>query len=279
MNAKAVTLPTSARWTRDAAVAATWGLLAGLSAVAVLPYLLQLTPGLAEKITVPMPVFVAIQGVQALVLMGLLAFLGLRMGHRVGLGSPLLQGLLARRTPAWRQLQPGRAVLLGALAALAVLGSSLLLDPLMPDPLNPIADPGAGRSALNGLLASFYGGIAEELQLRLFLMTLVVWLATAFGRRQAQPAVFWIGIVLAAVLFGVGHLPAAAKLWGLGDIVIVRTIVLNAIAGIAFGWLYWKRGIEMAMLGHFTADIVLHVLAPLAGSLLVGSSLAGSAAP
>ena len=38
---------------------------AGLSAVAVLPYLLQLTPGLAEKIALPFPVFAAIQGVQA----------------------------------------------------------------------------------------------------------------------------------------------------------------------------------------------------------------------
>jgi len=256
------------RWKADLAVAAAWGLLAGLSAVAVLPYLLQLTPGLAAKITIPMPVFAAIQGVQAFALLGLLAFLGLRMGHRVGLGSPVMQGLLARRAPAWRQLEPGRAVLLGALAAVAVIGLSLVLDPLLPEPLHPLADPGASRSALNGLLASFYGGIAEELQLRLFLMTLVVWLATAFGRRQASPAVFWIAIVVAAVLFGIGHLPAAGKIWGLGEIVVVRTIVLNAIAGIVFGWLHWKRGLEMAMLGHFSADIVLHVLAPLAGSAL-----------
>ena len=79
---------------------------------------------------------------------------------------------------------------------------------------------------------------------------------------------FWGAIAVAALLFGAGHLPAAAKIWGLEDIVVVRTIALNAIAGIAFGWLYWKRGIEMAMLGHFSADIVLHVLAPLAGSTL-----------
>jgi membrane protease YdiL (CAAX protease family) len=101
-------------------------------------------------------------------------------------------------------------------------------------------------------------------------MTLVVGLATAFGRRQASPAVFWVAIVVAAVLFGIGHLPAAGKIWGLGEIVIARTVVLNAIAGIVFGWLYWKRGLEMAMLGHFSADIVLHVLAPLAGSALAG---------
>ena len=61
-----------------------------------------------------------------------------------------------------------------------------------------------------------------------------------------------------------GHLPAADRLWGLEPVVVLRTLLLNGMAGVAFGWLYWKRGIEMAMLAHFSADIVLHVLAPLA---------------
>jgi membrane protease YdiL (CAAX protease family) len=35
---------------------------------------------------------------------------------------------------------------------------------------------------------------------------------------------------------------------------------LNGLAGLAFGYLYWTRGLESAMLAHFTADLVLHVL-------------------
>ena len=177
----------------------------------------------------------------------------------------MLQAWIARReAPRLHALKPLQAICLGSLAAALVLGASQVLDPLLPKPLHAIADPGTGRSALNGLLASFYGGIAEELQLRLFLMTLLVWVVARLGRRQPPAAVYWTAIVVAALLFGAGHLPAAAKLWGLTDIVVLRTIVLNAIAGVAFGWLYWRRGIEMAMLGHFSADIVLHVLAPLA---------------
>jgi membrane protease YdiL (CAAX protease family) len=263
MHARATT--TTPTWRLDLKTAAAWGLLAGLSAVLVMPYLMQVMPQSFAHLRIPMPAFVALQGAQALVLLGLLSFLGLRMGHRVGLGSPLLQGWLGQAaTPAWRALKPLQAVGLGVLAAVLVIGASLLLDPMLPKPLHPIADPGAGRSAVNGLLASFYGGIAEELQLRLFLMTLLVWVFTAFGRRQSRPVAFWIAIAIAALLFGAGHLPAAAKVWGLSDIVVFRTIALNAIAGLAFGWLYWRRGIEMAMLAHFSADIVLHVLAPLA---------------
>ena len=251
-------------WALDFKTAVVWGVLAGLSAVAVMPYLMQLTPQAFEQIRIPLPALMALQGLQTFVLLGLLSLLGLRMGHRVGLGSPLLQARLGHReTPAWSTLKPLQAIGLGILAAVAVLGASLLLDPLLPKPLHTIADPNAGRSALNGLLASFYGGIAEELLMRLFLMTLLVWLFSAFGRHQPRVASYWIAIAIAALLFGAGHLPAAAKVWGLSDIVVFRTIALNAIAGIVFGWLYWRRGIEMAMLGHFGADIVLHVLAPL----------------
>ena len=74
---------------------------------------------------------------------------------------------------------------------------------------------------------------------------------------------YWAAIVVAALLFGAGHLPAASKIWGLEAIVVLRTLLLNGIAGVVFGWLYWKRGLEMAMLSHFSADIVLHVIAPL----------------
>jgi len=252
-------------WSLDLRAAAVWGTLAGLSAVAVMPYVLQLMPEAFEKLQVPLPVFVLVQGVQAMVLIGLLSLLGLRMGRRVGLGSPLMQAWLGRAAPPGiHTLKPLQAIGLGVLAATLVIGGSLMLDPLLPEPLHPIADPGTGRTVLNGLLASFYGGIAEELLARLFVMTLVVWLLSAFGRRRPRPAMFWAAIVVAGLLFGAAHLPAAVELWGLSPIVVFRTIVLNALAALAFGWLYWRRGIEMAMLGHFSADIVLHVLMPLA---------------
>ena len=44
---------------------------------------------------------------------------------------------------------------------------------------------------------------------------------------------------------------------------ITRALLLNGIGGIVFGWLYWKRGLLAAMLAHFSADIVLHVVTPL----------------
>jgi membrane protease YdiL (CAAX protease family) len=73
--------------------------------------------------------------------------------------------------------------------------------------------------------------------------------------------VLWIAIVVIAVVFGLSHLPGTAAIGlPLDALVVTRAIILNSIAGVACGWLYWRRGLESAMLSHFSADIVLHVL-------------------
>ena len=160
----------------DLKIAAVWGVLGGLSAMALIPYVAQLMPEVFAKIPVPLWVLALAQGAQAAVILGMLAWLGLRMGHRVGLGSPVMHAWLVRRQrPDWSAARPLRAVLLGVAAGVLILALMPLVDRAMPPMLNPPAAAGAGSSAFNGFLASFYGGIAEELQLRLFLMTLLVW--------------------------------------------------------------------------------------------------------
>jgi hypothetical protein len=54
-----------------------------------------------------------------------------------------------------------------------------------------------------------YGAINEELLIRLFLLSLVLWGLQAIARRSARssPTVFWIGNILVALLFGAAYLP------------------------------------------------------------------------
>jgi membrane protease YdiL (CAAX protease family) len=94
-------------------------------------------------------------------------------------------------------------------------------------------------------------------------MSFFVWLGRFISRTvdgKPTAGVFWIANILAAVLFGLGHLPALTTLVPITPLVIAREVVLNGLLGIVFGWLYWKRGLEAAMISHFSADIVLHVL-------------------
>ena len=155
------------------------------------------------------------------------------------------------------------SVALGVGVAVVVLAVTAVSNPLMPPAPESVT---SGLAWWKGVLASFYGGIGEEILLRLFVMTLLTWLVWRVVHRRALPvrtAAYWIGIIGAALLFGAGHLPAAAAVWPLTTVVIARTLLLNGIAGIATGWLYWKYGLEYAMVAHFSADIVLHVAVPL----------------
>ena len=95
-------------------------------------------------------------------------------------------------------------------------------------------------------------------------MTLFAWLLwRVFQRGEDRPAAPLVGtaIVLAAVLFGIGHLPAAGTLFGgLTPMVIFRTVLLNSVAGLALGWLYWRRSLETAMLAHGTSHILMTLI-------------------
>jgi membrane protease YdiL (CAAX protease family) len=44
--------------------------------------------------------------------------------------------------------------------------------------------------------------------------------------------------------------------------VILYLLSLNGIASLLFGYLFWRHGLESAMVAHFCADIVLQVIAP-----------------
>jgi membrane protease YdiL (CAAX protease family) len=70
----------------------------------------------------------------------------------------------------------------------------------------------------------------------------------------------WIAISLAAILFGVGHLGAAATVYELTPFVIARTIAGNALFGIVFGWLFWRRSLEAAMIAHATGHLTLTII-------------------
>jgi hypothetical protein len=129
-------------------------------------------------------------------------------------------------------------------------------------------------------LASFYGGIDEELLLRLFLLSLLAWLISfVWHTSEGLPTLgaLWLANVIAAVVFGLGHLPATAAIVKLTPLLVVRAIVLNGIVGVAAGYLYWRYGLEAAMLAHFSADIVIHVIGDSIAKTVRANAMAANA--
>ena len=116
---------------------------------------------------------------------------------------------------------------------------------------------------LNGVMASvLYGGIIEEVMMRLFLMSLIAFaLWKLFFRKHEREdipeKVFVIANALAAILFAVGHLPATISIFGtLTPLILFRCFLLNGGFGLIFGWFYRRYGIIYAMIGHALFHIV-----------------------
>jgi hypothetical protein len=232
--------------------------------VCVTPYILELAheafTKAQERMRRPRWVLVLLQNAQSVVLMGVATGLGLFIARRIGLGAPLLEGLLAGKDVTAQAVTMIAPALILGIASSSVL---LLLEitvfwPRLPKSMRetvPIP------SLWKRLLASVYGGIDEEILLRLFLLSLLAWLiGFAWRLPDGMPTLgaLWLANVIAAVVFGLGHLPATAALVKLTPLLVGRAILLNGIVGIATGYLYWRYGLEAAMLAHFSADIVLH---------------------
>lgn len=107
--------------------------------------------------------------------------------------------------------------------------------------------------------AILYGGVIEEVMLRLFWMTLVAFvLWKLFAQKEEKPttAILIVANVVAALLFGIGHLPATLMLLGDSPMIIARCILMNGAFGLLFGYLYRKHGLRYSMLAHAGCHIV-----------------------
>lgn len=232
----------------------------------VLPYALTLISGTGLVFT---PIILVAQVIQSLVLFSIAIFFGLKLSKRFGFGMPIIEGML-RGEAQGNNLKSilWLSIGLGVLASALIIFFSFLFGSLSLDFLRAEMSVSIWKS----LLASFYGGVGEEILLRLFLMTFFVWITfkitkTADGKPTNTG--IWLAIIISSVIFGLGHLPITGALTAITPVVVLRAILLNGVAGIIFGWLYWKKGLESAMISHFSADICLHVLLPIIASLFM----------
>jgi hypothetical protein len=237
------------------------------SSIALLPYSYELQSKALTLTDVPTLI---VQNILGGIQFAILIFLGMILMRRIGLSAPILDSVTKGESASGtlRRVVP-ISVVLGVVAGLLVIGGIVIFQPLLVKEFGDKADAlklgklGAEPAAWKGSLASFYGGIGEEILVRLFVMSLLAWLGSFISRTpEGRPTstILWVANVLAAVVFGLGHLRAASSLLPLTTLVVVRTVSLNAVVGIICGWLYQTRGLESAMVAHFTADIVLHVL-------------------
>ncbi len=190
--------------------------------------------------------------IQPAVFVLVLTAVGAWAAPKVGLRAPAVQAWADGRPimpQLRRQLSP--AIITGIVVAAILVGYALVIGQVeRASSLLRFSPPLPTRL--------FYGGLSEELLLRWGVMSLLVWTAWRLAARPAAvpPWILWTGIVLSAFLFGLGHLPALFFLLPDPPIWLVPTVVAaNFTAGMLFGWLFWWRGLEAAMMAHALAHL------------------------
>lgn len=187
-------------------------------------------------------------------------YLGLRLSARYGLGAPILSAWLGggRVEGVVRYLVSAAA--LGAAAAVAVVLVAVVLG-------TSHIGPGAGIQAelpwASGVPLALFAAVNDEIFFRLGVMTGVVWFTVhLLPAADGSPSKYamWFSVALSALfyqIFDVTPLGIAGPA-DAADAVLSRALQFIGIAvGALFGWLYWRRGLESAMVAHLTYVLVL----------------------
>lgn len=232
--------------------------LAGMLGVVVLT--VTALPQLLGETPLPAPLWaLSLAGlVQSGLLLALSVWAGVVLAPKVGLRAPAFEaaatghGIASALRP---QLLPG--LLAGVLGG---IGLFILSSNAAPPALAEVQQ----EFVLPLLARVLYGGITEELLLRWGLMTVLVWLTWRLlqrGKGSPRSGYVWPAIIVSALLFGAGHVPAAMLLLeGLTVAIVLFLVGTNALFGVLFGYLFWRYGLEAAILAHGVAHMVSHVL-------------------
>lgn len=229
-----------------------------LGAACLTPYALRLLKTSAKPGRIS-PATAAVAGFfQNAILFAIVVFGGLIASRAIGLGAPYVAAFAGGAEPP----RPFAAAMIAGLGSGVAAGLFLSAIDLAMLPRIPALLSLARKSSLfENFSASFYGGINEELLTRFLGVSGTVWLIGRAMRAKAPSDVaVWTAIVTMAVLFAVGHLPATRAVTGkITGLILARALALNGPIAILCGWLFWRYGVETAVVAHFSADVVYHV--------------------
>lgn len=147
----------------------------------------------------------------------------------------------------------------GILLGILLVSATALCNPVLPIEFKELE-----KNVQPSLMVRFlYGGFTEEILMRFGLMTFITWLCSKIYN-GTKPKIYWIAIVLAAIIFSVGHFPIVFQtLKNPPAELLIYIFIGNLIGGIVFGWLYWKKGLESAFIAHIFTHIILVLATPL----------------
>lgn len=210
------------------------------------------------------PLFILVSVLQVAILYGFVqGYLGLKLSRAVSLND---KGILGSIYSDEKYILNKQNILIsigfGLLNATVITFSEkFIFSRLIPELQNSTQS----FSPLYLLSGIVYGGVVEEIMLRLFLMSLIVLIfykvfARTLDKKNIPSWIYWASIIISSLLFGLAHLPAASMYFAITPVVIFRIILLNSFAGLLFGYLYWKKGFEYGIIAHMFSHIFMQLV-------------------
>lgn len=173
----------------------------------------------------------------------------------LGLGTPLNSALAS----AQGRMRFAKAFWFYIVSGIATAATMVVLDLLLFGGVSRQRIQVLGALSLlarSGII--LYSAVAEEIVYRVGVSTLVTWaMARLLARLGAggKTIAIWIGIVVAAFFLGLAHIANLPNV----PHPFLRAVVLNGMAGLVLGGLYWYRGLEAAIVAHLAADAAIYL--------------------
>lgn len=175
--------------------------------------------------------------------------------------------ILCNKIGLWKNFKINKKAIIGVSVIAIVVGLLLSIGDryIFGSFIDPVLHSYDNKPTIEYIIASFtYGGVFEEILMRLFLMSLISWIISKiFYRKQKEipTKLFVIANILSALSFAAIHLPSTIQIFGYIDwLIALRCMLMNGAFGLAFGWIYRKYGIQYAMLAHFGCHLISKII-------------------
>ncbi|MGE5500185.1 MAG: CPBP family intramembrane glutamic endopeptidase [Syntrophothermus sp.] len=209
-------------------------------------------------------IIIPFQIITTLIIFSFIISVGINLSVRYGFDEPFLKSFLYKRDyPDNTKQSLSRSFLAGIALGICLMILSFTGTHFFPIPsAKHLHNPGP----LYGFLVSVSAGISEETLFRFCLLQVFIWLGGFLVKGEyvrSAGVLFWTANFLSGIIFGMAHISNLAVIGADINISTVGiTVTLNLIAGMTFGYLFFKYGLLSAIIAHFSTDLVLHVIVP-----------------
>lgn len=180
--------------------------------------------------------------------------IGASFYNKVNLKVPIIENLIRKSNKDINLSGILKAGIVGGVMAGVLLSlMGMLSNSILPQEFLEL-----GENFKPGIASRFlYGGITEEILMRFGLMTFIVWIMLKIFK-ELKPKLYWYGIIISAIIFALGHFPIAFQILdNPSNVLLLYILIANSVGGIIFGWLYWKKGLESAIIAHMFTHLIM----------------------